>query len=323
MKGKPLKIALFTLVAVLLASATYFFVINRDNERKISQVSTVNHKFGLTGNCRKVPSFIRSLKMQAPSLDSRQQDGSMGLQIRDYAKKDQTWQHSSWAKSGYIGSFDRDTKGNIYVSPLPYVSLLKNPPEKQNHIYIIDAKTADMSLFMKLPFANAPNSRNPFGVMGLYFDCDTQSLYASSLAGSKPLKEHGVIYQIDLNSKKIVSKLEHTDSIGLGVFNTKKGKRLYFGSARNSHLFSIALDDKGHFIGEKRYELSLSQIKGGDSTVVKKVSFSNKNNQLSMTLKETEFGFRLLAENNPFKKKYNFDWNKKSGKWDFKRLSKE
>lgn len=261
--------------------------------------------------------------MRAPSFDSRQKDGSMGLLIRDQSQKNKTWQHKSWIKSGYIGSFDRDRKGNVYVFPTPYVSLKENPPEEQNQIYIIDSQTAELSLFMKLPAENTPNSKNPFGVMGLYYDCDTDSLYVSTLAGSKPKQEKGAIYQIDVNTKKILSKFENVDAIGVGVFNTNKGKRLYFGSARNSHLFSIKLDNQGGFIGEKNYENSLSQIKGGDSTVIKKVVFSQKNKQFFMALKEIEFGFRLLAENNPFKKKYNFEWGQKNNKWEFIGLTKE
>lgn len=261
------------------------------------------------------------LKMRTPSLDSRQKNGVMGLQIRDISEKDKTWQHKSWKQSGYIGAFERDKKGDVYISPMPYVSLLKNPPALQNQIYIIDSSTAEMSLFMKLPWEDAPNSKNPFGTMGLYYDCDTQSLYVSSLAGSKPMQEKGTIFQIDIKTRKIISKLENVDAIGIGVFNTNKGKKLYFGSARNSSLFSISLDDKGHFLGEKKYELSLSQLKGGDSTIIKKITFTKKQSKFYMTLKDIEFGFRLLAENNPRKRKYHFQWDKSVNEWNFEGLT--
>ena len=307
----------------MITIGLYFYSINGNSKKQVlSTTVTKKFPFGLTGGCRTVPKFISSLKMRKPSLDSRQQDGSMGLLIRDFAKKDTSWQHKSWEKSGYIGAFDRDKQGHIYVVPMPYVSLLVNKPEEQNQIYRIDSSTAKMSLFMKLPTKTQPNARNPFGAMGLFYDCDTNSLYVSSLAGSQPMKEMGVIYQIDLKTKKIVSKLENTDAIGIGVFNDETGKKLYFGSARNSNLFSIALDNEGHFSGEKRYELSLSQIKGGDSTVIKKVQFAKKNSQFYMILKEIEFGFRLLAENNTHKKKYNFQRDKTSHKWVFKGFSK-
>jgi hypothetical protein len=323
MNSKVLKILLPLIVIAAIATAAYFYSIKADKKKEISSVSTVNYKFGVTNACRSIPSFIRSLKMKAPSLDSRQQDESIGLLIRDNAQKNKTWQHKSWLDSGYIGGFDRDQKGNIYVAPMPYVSLLKNPPEKQNRIYQIDAGTAEMSLFMKLPTQNPPNAKNPFGTMGLYYDCDTHSLYVSSLAGSLPMKERGVIYQIDVRTKKILSKLENTDAIGVGVFNSKKGKRLYFGSARNSHLYSIGLDKKGHFKGDKKYEVSLSQVRGGDTTVIKKVQFRKFKNKMIMTLKEVEFGFRLTAENNPNKKKYAFELDETNNKWLFQGISRD
>ncbi len=223
-----------------------------------------------------------------------------------------------------MGAFERDQEGNIYVSPMPYVSLLDNPPETQNQIYKIDAKTGEMSLFIKLPGENQLDSRNPFGVMGLFFDCDTDSLYVTSLAGSLPLQEKGRIYQIDLKTRKILSKLENTDAIGVGVFNTKAGKRLYFGSARNSHVYSVALNAQGHFANNKRYEYSLSQIKGGDSTVVKRIVFSrDKQGRFLMVVQEVEFGFRLFAENNPYRKKYIFAYDEEKGKWSFLKFTKE
>ncbi len=287
-----------------------------------STAKTINHPLGNTGNCRKVPTFIRGLGMRAPALDSTQTDERAGLKIRDYSQKDKTWQHPSWQKSGYIGAFERDDKGNIYVNPLPYVSLKDNPPEIQNRLYSIDAKSAEMRLFMTLPSMEKPNAKNPFGVMGLYFDCDTKSLYVSSVAGSTPRQEKGVIFQIDPATKEILSKLENIDTVGLGVFNTSNGKRLYFGSARDSSLYSIGLDQKGAFKNDKRYEFSLSQLEGGDTTIIKKIKFKKRDEKLTMTLQEMEFGYRLLAENRAFQKKYHFEFNESENKWLFKGISK-
>ena len=310
------------LVISIIVFNIYFYTQNSESkEQQKTNVIANTFKHGLTGDCRAIPKFLAPLKMRSPSLDSRQQDGSMGLQIRDVSGKNKAWQHNSWKKSGYIGAFDRDRTGNIYISPMPYVSLQKNPPNQQNQIYIIDAKTAEMTLFMKLPSENLPSTRNPFGSMGVYYDCDTNSLYVATLAGSMPMQEKGAILQIDLNTKQIISKLDNVDAIGVGVFNTNKGKRLYYGSARGSNLFSVPLDGEGHFAGKQQYELSLSQIKGGDSTVIKKVSFNKKKGSFFMTLKDIEFGFRLLAENNPYKRKYHFKWDETEGNWNFEGLT--
>jgi uncharacterized protein YkuJ len=299
------------------------------NVAELKAVSVVNHTssvskfvFGNTGNCRAIPKFIAPLGMKAPSLDSRQNDGSMGLQIRDYAQKNKVWQHPSWKMSGYIGAFERDNKGHVYVSPLPYVSLQKNPPEKQNQFYQVDSQTGEMRVFMSLPSSSKPDRNNPFGVMGLYFDCDTQSLYVSTVAASTAMQEKGAIFQLDIKSKTIKSKFTDIDTIGLGVFNTAEGKRLYFGSARDSSLYSVALDQKGGFTGEKRYELSLSQLEGGDTTMIKKIKFKQRKELFTMTLQDMEFGYRLMAENRPFKNNYHFEFNKADNKWEFKGLSR-
>ena len=306
-------------ILVLLAlSVGSFFVWQQENKATNKTVHSLppQFKLGVVSNCRQIPQFIKQLNMRQPAIDSKQQDHNGGLLIRDMSNNT-TWQDKSWTKSGYLAAFERDNKGNMYVAPLPYVSLTLNPPEKQNQLYKIDTKSAKMDLFLKMPSPEVPNNKNPFGTMGLFYDCDTNSLYVTSVAGSLPKQEKGVIYQIDLNTNKVVSQLNNVDAIGVGVFNTLKGKKLYFGSARKPHIYSIYLDEKGHFVGEKKYELSLSEIQGGNTTVAKKFVFSRSNNKFIMTVKETEFGFRLLAENNLNKKKYHFQYRIADDKWIF------
>ena len=317
-------IQLFILIALLLISGfVYYFLTKDSSQNTIGNSLPVNFKLGIVNNCRQIPAFIKALKMQQPAIDSKQQGHNGGLLIRDITNLNHVWQHQSWSQSGYIGAFDRDNKGNIYVAPSPYLSLQVNPPHLQNQLYLIDNNTAQMSLLMKLPSTKTPNNKNPFGAMGLFYDCDTNSLYVSSLAGSLPTQENGVIYQIDLASHKVISKLEHTDVIGIGVFNTMKGKRLFLGSARKPHIYSIPLDEKGRFIGTKRYEISLSEIKGGDTTVAKKILFKKVANKYQMIIKETEFGFRLMAESNPNRKKYHFQYSISKDKWIFKQISQD
>ena len=311
---------LMLLVTTLLSAFSDSYIIQaKSTVEKNSQP----FPFGLVNGCRKLPKFIQTLKMRAPALDSRQDHGVMGLIIRDVSQKDKTWQHPSWLQSGFIGSFDRDEEGNIYVSPQPYISLLENPSELQNRLYKIDKDTAKMEFFMELPAHSLPNKKNPFGAMAMAFDCDTQSLYVSSLAGSEPRSANGAIYQIDLKTKKVISSFKNTDAMGLNVFNHKGRKTLYFGSARNPYLYSIELDSKGRFKNKKKYELSLTELEGGDTTVVKKITFLKSKNQYYMKLKEREFGFRLFAENKPFKKTYIFGLNPIKATWDFKGITKE
>lgn len=277
-----------------------------------------NFKPGMVHTCQAMPAFIAQTGLGAQVAIDTQQRGFTGIRLLN-PKSKATWQHPSWDDAGHTGAFVRDNEGNIYVAPTPEVSLAENPPALQNRIYRVDAKTGEMVFWLELPAFALPSSRNPFGVMGLFYDCDTNSLYASSLAGSSAKEAQGRIYQIDVSRKTIVSHVEKVDAIGIGVFNGVQHKRLYFGSARSSDVFSVALDAKGHFTKELRHETALATLPDGNSTSVRKFEFAReRQGQYIMQLKETEFGFRLLAENNPRRRTYHFIYRVDSDSWQFR-----
>jgi hypothetical protein len=276
-----------------------------------------NFKPGVADACRAMPAFIAKTGMGAQVAIDTQQQGYTGLRLLQ-PQTGKAWQHPSWDDAGHVGAFARDKVGNIYVAPTPEVSLAENPPALQNRIYKIDAQTGEMALWLELPAVALPSPSNPFGVMGLFYDCDTDSLYASSLAGSTPKQANGRIYRIAVANKQVVSQLEQTDAIGVGVFNGVKHKRLYFGSARSSDAFSVALDAKGDFTADVRHEFALASLPDGNSTSVRKFSFgAGQGGQYVMQVKELEFGFRLLAENNPHRRVYRFSYEPGQDSWQF------
>ncbi len=273
---------------------------------------------GVANACRAMPAFIRSTGLAGSVAIDTQQQGYTGIRLVQ-TQTGQTWQHPTWDDAGHVGAFDRDHDGNIYVAPTPEVSLSENPPALQNRIYRIDAHTGEMALWMELPAAAPPSQSNPFGVMGLFYDCDTNSLYASSLAGSTPQQANGRIYRIDVATKTVVAQLDGVDAIGVGVFNGAERKRLYFGSARSSDVYSVVLDAKGDFTSDSRHEFALATLPDGNTTCVRKFSFAQRGvGQYLMQAKESEFGFRLMAENNPHKRMYLFGYDAGSDGWQFK-----
>lgn len=82
-----MKFTLMLLAILTIGVAGYSYTLNTNKQQPIVDVPNDNFKFYLSNNCQSIPKFIAPLKMQAPSLDSTQKDGSMGLQIRDYTKK--------------------------------------------------------------------------------------------------------------------------------------------------------------------------------------------------------------------------------------------
>lgn len=276
-----------------------------------------NFKPGVADACHAQPGFIRNTGLGTQVAIDTQQRGYTGIRLLN-VQTGKTWQHPSWDDAGHVGPFVRDRDGNIYVTPTPDVSLAENPPALQNRIYRIDTQSGEMALWLELPWAAAPSPANPFGVMGLFYDCDTNSLYASSLAGSKPEQALGRVYRIDVGSKQVVAQLDNTDAIGVGVFNGAEQKRLYLGSARSSDVYSVALDAKGDFAGDVRHEFALATLPHGNTTSVRKFEFGqDRQGQYLMQAKELEFGFRLLAENNLNKRIYSFRYRPADDGWQF------
>jgi hypothetical protein len=263
---------------------------------------------GVTG-CRQQPQFSQKLGFSRSAVLSTAERTMKGLILFEQAEGSQPkiYQHPSWTMAGYLGPNTLDTDGNIYLAPSPRVNLIDNPPEQQNKIYKVDADTGVMAEFIALPFERAPSLNNPYGVLGLTYDCDTHSLYASSVAGSSRREEAGRIYRIDLNTGKVASQLEDVDAIGLGVFNGAQGKRLYFGSARTQDVRSIELDAQGNFAGAPRTEFSLQGLGPDGNEKARKIGFERATD---MVVNGAKFNFNLApppAQQRPMMYRYRYD----------------
>jgi len=250
-------------------------------------------------NCAKLPPFVSKKGIVQPVVIDTTIIRLPGLVIRELTGKKRLYQHPSWRQTGHVGPTVRDALGNIYVISIPSIALDTNPLENRNRVYKVDATSAEMSLFVDLPLPANATQQNPFGTLGLALDCETNSLYVSSVAGSEPGKVKGKIYQIDLKTGKILDSVSDIDGIGIAVFKLAAQKRLYFGDARSSSVFSLPLLKSGGFVrpGSPKYEFSLLAIKNGDSTQVRKIKFRNGDeNRPQMVVDEAVFSYRMTAQ---------------------------
>ncbi len=270
-------------------------------------------------DCAQLPSFIGKLGLVEQVAIDTTIARLPGLVIRELAGTKRLYQDDSWKQTGHVGSTVRDAKGNIYVIPIPSVALDTNPLNARNRVYKVDSLTGEMAVFIELPLPDEDTQQNPFGTLGLTLDCETNSLYVSSVAGSTPKNVNGKIYQISLETGRILDIYAGVDSIGLGIVKHGQSRRLYFGDARSSSVYSIALSKKGSFSrsDKPRHEVSLLSIKNGDSTQVRKIRFANAADGIEMQLDETEFAYRMGADTSRRYKVYNFEWN---GKWVLKNM---
>lgn len=266
-----------------------------------------NRPVGNVTGCQKIPPFVKALNFGNSAAFSTSDRKIQGLVLFE---GERVYQHPTWKMAGSLAPITRDSSGDTYVAPAPWIDVLENKPDEQNKIFKVDGQTQEMRQFVNLPKAAEPTSQNPYGALGLAFDCDTSSLYVSSVSGSTRDQVNGRIFQISTDGK-ILSQLEKTDAIGLAVFNSAKGKKLYFGQARNSEIWSIALDGKGNFSGEPRKEISLEKLGTRGDDKARRINFSNN----EMTIFGIEFGFNLIAPSEKQETAYRYLYDANADSW--------
>lgn len=270
--------------------------------------------------CGALPKFISNIGLKQPIVIDTTIVTKPGVVIRETSGQQRTYQQPAWTVTGHVGPTVRDAQGNVYVIPVPSLALDTNPMERRNTIYKINSVDGSIAVFAQLPLPAEESQANPFGVVGLTLDCDTQSLYVSSVAGSTASRVAGKIYQLDLKSGKVIDKLEGVEALGLAIHKSAMGKRLYYGDTRSSNVFSLPLGADGGFIAaaEPKYEVSLLAVKNGDSTQARKIKFSRLNSNVEqMVIDETEFSYRMSTEAARRYKRYFFQLDTSHSAWKF------
>jgi len=268
--------------------------------------------------CQSRPRFTAGLGLGARAALGTSVEGLKGLAVLDpeagAAGRPPVYQHATWDDAGYLGPWVYDRVGNIYVAPVPLVSLEENPPERQNKVYRVDTDTQVMAEYVDLPAAQPPSGANPFGVIGLAYDCDTDSLYATSVAGSTATEEVGRVFRVDLATGTVAARRDGVDAFGAAVFNGARGKRLYYGLARAPELYSIGLDERGDFAGEPRLELSLAALQSGTGDKIRRVRFGAGP---AMTLHAYDFTYSLQVASERQERLFTFAYDAAGDTWSF------
>lgn len=285
------------------------------NNGQAAQIGGVNY-------CKEVPKFVQNFKLgnNYSSVFSTSERGVKGLALviqptaANQGGQTRTFQDPSWTMAGALAPIQYGKSGNFFVSPAPSINVSDNPPDQQNQVYRVDSATGVMSRYLDLPRAGPPSPENPFGVLGMAYDCDTDQLYVSSVAGSSRDQEIGRIYRIDTVKNAVVSQFDKVDALGLTIFNGAKGKRLYYGLARWPEIWSVALDATGNFQGQPRLEISLANLGPRGSDKARAIEFLRGT---QMIVHGIEFSFNLIAPTEKQETAYTFKYDPTTDKWAF------
>jgi hypothetical protein len=272
-----------------------------------------------TEQCARQPLFAIKMGYEpSRSAFSTTQNNVKGLSLIEIpinpadSLKYKIYQHPSWEKQGFMGSITTSNDGSIFTAPIPKINTLERTLSKMNMVYKVNYKTGIMTELCTLPKADTTQGVVPYGVLGVYYDCHAHKLYVSSVAGSTRDDQKGVIYLIDPFSGKIEDKYEGIDAMGLFVAGITGDKKLYFGSARNSEIYSIELNKKGEFIGKHITEFTLDQLGPRGDDKARRIRL-NKNGNLSIF--GVEFNFSLAAPTVIPQSVYEYGYNDELKKW--------
>lgn len=263
--------------------------------------------------CRGFPHFTKQYGFVGGVTVSTTDRERVGLVLLDPQQPGKGFQHpnGTWDDAGYLGPFAVDADGNVYVAPVPRTDLLRNPLAGATTIWRLDSERGDLRPFVTIDAAAAPSERNPFGVLGLAYDCTTNSLYASSVAGSSPSAERGRIVRIDLATRTMSTILDRVDVLGLAVAQTPDGKRLYYGPARTGELWSMGLDGSGDKGGDPRLEVDQAALGTTNEEKVRRIAVERG----QMTVAVVPFAFTLQARSDTLQRPIVLRYDAAKGAW--------
>lgn len=269
-------------------------------------------------SCAGFPKFAEALGFSPEHSALSSIDGKVtGIQLIEIAPLGSTSEdpyktfiHPSWSEAGFLGPITRDEYGNSYVSPLPSVSSLYNKPNDRNTIFKIDTESGEMLPWINLPLNEDISSENCFGILGMHYDCFTNKLLVSTVAGSTRNKENGIIYSIDIQTKDVQIIMTNADVVGLAVLRWKEQIFLCLGSARESYVYSIKLDKNLMPIAKPQLFLSLEGVGPRGDDKARKIKIKNE----SLIVSGTPFYYNLTAPVKNPKSQYTYKVNS-NGTW--------
>jgi hypothetical protein len=265
--------------------------------------------------CKRNPAFTEKLGFDATkSAFSTSNNKYKGIIYTDLGSG-KVYQHASWKKAGYLGPIVVTETGTVFTAPVPVINVMDNKPDDQNNLYRIDSKTAEMKQLLTLPKAASPTAENPFGTLGMAYDCDSKVLYVSTVFGATLQKEVGRIYAINTQNNKIIDSLTNIDAMGIGVGFENGERKLFYGTTRQSKVYKVKINANGGFEEKPSLALSLENIGARGDDRARKIRFEQQGNV--MQIYGVEFYYNLIAPTEKQETLYYFRYDTVAQKWIF------
>ena len=283
------KLLPFLLVVALLAGTGYFLLKDTPKKEKKEATQALKlEEFNKVRSCARIPTFLYSMGIKRPIIDLSQMHYK-GIAFYYGPKFTKVLHKKEWERYDALGTYTIDRLGNIYLTPNPFISIRPSTFNLQKAIYKMDSKSGKLTRWMEIDDVK-PNHNNPYGLISVIYDCDTDTLIASSIDESNYKAQKGVIYQINPKNQDIVNRVEGFDALTINILHTNGSKYLIAGSARDNSVYAFTF--KGSKListPHKLFELPNPRLR------VRKIKVIGKN---SLKLEAIKFNYSLVAETN-------------------------
>jgi len=278
------------IVAIIVVTVLMVFTISikqkQQNDNKGIAEKLVN-KAGIiikNNECGEYGKFFSEKGIVPPVTVDLTQKHYKGIVL--YYDNNKVYHPKAWESFEYLSDYIVDKSGNLYIVPMPFISISSNTFNFLQNLYRVDTNTGELSIFMHFNDIK-PSSTNPFGLNAITYDCDDDTLWVSAIDESDYVTQRGVIYHINPKNKKILSKFEGWDALALTIFKMKKDKFLFLGSAKDNGFYMAKINKNN--IGKP---IKLFEIPNPQEHIQKIII--HENNEIE--IKTIPFSYTLIAE---------------------------
>ena len=286
------------IIIVVIILIGGFIFINKSASKEVSKKSSfVLNSFSKPRNCARLPKFLYDAGFRRPIIDLSQ----MKYKAIAFYQGNKVFHKKAWERFDYFGTYAIDNMGNIYLAPMPFISIKPTTFNLQKNIYKMDSFSGKIDIFMHFDDIK-PSANNPYGIISLVYDCSNNTLYASAIDKTSFDGSKGRIYHIDIKSKEIIDKIDNFDALTLAFIQTKDKKYLIAGSAFDSGVY-IFVNKKPI----KLFDLPNSQLR------VRKIKVLGKDR---LKLEAIKFSYTLIAQStNKQRQDFEAIYNSKTHTW--------
>lgn len=297
------------IMSMLVVGAMFAAVAYKKN----SQIQVVlkdeifQGEFSRTRACGRSPRFLQQLGIQQPVIIDLSQKRFKGIAFRHGKSMEKILHPKVWESFESFGTYTLDEQGNLYLAPMPYISISSSTFELQKNIYQLDSKTGQLSVFMHFDDV-LPGPNNPYGIYTLVYDCEDKTLWVAAIDETDYQSQKGVIYHVDPKTKTILQRIEGFDALTLNIVQTTQAKYLLAGSALDSGLYAYTFNDGAvSSIPIKVFELSSA------NDHIRKIKIKADNH---LELQAIPFSYTLIAQSTKkYRVIYDAQWNGADSQW--------